>query len=425
MGFRIGLGFSNLTSLLALPVLAACAVGCGSGANVGSQSSTPLVIVTQPASQTVPLGQTATFAVTATGTGTLTYQWSQNGTAISGATSASYTTSAVALSNSGDAYTVTVSNSTGQVVSLPAKLTVGARSPKAGDLRFQQVDSIPTALSANSTAGQTGNISIVFSGNHTSSNYVDFVGYPLQLGPADYNCSSTECGWSIDAIGLPTASQLLGISYITGEQNSFSSDLASFLSSGTPYLGVPANTTITSYVGTSLDFPRGTGVYGAAVTYGNNNSPFALQQEVVSAGAIQSTIAADALKSRVITAVTFDDSGMAHLLSYGWQGDTSTLYDATASIIAASDVAATATNLAAQGYIITAFGGDPANGYVMVGTKVQGDKLPRPLVVASGTGTTTTSTGSPKGYAPVGFLHFAGPTDPPGAVSSYTILYEQ
>ena len=46
-------------------------------------------VTTQPSSQTITAGQTATFAVTATGTAPLSYQWSQNGTAISGATSSS------------------------------------------------------------------------------------------------------------------------------------------------------------------------------------------------------------------------------------------------------------------------------------------------------------------------------------------------
>src|ERR1035441_6846270 len=50
------------------------------------------VITTQPASQTVNAGQTATFAVVASGTAPLSYQWLKNGTVVPGATSASYTT---------------------------------------------------------------------------------------------------------------------------------------------------------------------------------------------------------------------------------------------------------------------------------------------------------------------------------------------
>src|SRR5450759_4701550 len=85
--------------LAALPQL-----GCvGLTSTKGPASSTdPAQVVpsitTQPTSQTVTAGQTATFSVTASGTAPLSYQWQKNGTAISGATSASYTTPATTIS---------------------------------------------------------------------------------------------------------------------------------------------------------------------------------------------------------------------------------------------------------------------------------------------------------------------------------------
>src|SRR5712672_552192 len=83
-------------------------------------------ITGQPASKSVTAGQTASFAVTATGTATLTYQWKKNGAAISGATSASYMTAATSTSDNGAKFTVTVTNSTGSATSNAATLTVGA-----------------------------------------------------------------------------------------------------------------------------------------------------------------------------------------------------------------------------------------------------------------------------------------------------------
>src|SRR4029077_14776994 len=56
-------------------------------------------ITTQPVNQTVTAGQTATFTVAATGTAPLSYQWRKNGTAISGATSSTYTTPATTSSD--------------------------------------------------------------------------------------------------------------------------------------------------------------------------------------------------------------------------------------------------------------------------------------------------------------------------------------
>jgi Abnormal spindle-like microcephaly-assoc'd, ASPM-SPD-2-Hydin/Immunoglobulin I-set domain len=80
-------------------------------------------ITTQPASQTVTAGQTATFSVVASGTAPLGYQWQKNGATISGATSASYTTPAATTSDSGSTFDVVVSNSVGTVTSNAATLT--------------------------------------------------------------------------------------------------------------------------------------------------------------------------------------------------------------------------------------------------------------------------------------------------------------
>ncbi len=83
-------------------------------------------ITAQPVSQSVIAGQTATFSVTATGTAPLSYQWRRNGAAVSGATSASYTTSATTSADNGAQFTVAVGNSAGSVISSAATLTVNA-----------------------------------------------------------------------------------------------------------------------------------------------------------------------------------------------------------------------------------------------------------------------------------------------------------
>ncbi len=80
-------------------------------------------ITTQPASQTVVLGNSATFSVAATGTGTLSYQWYFGSSAISGATSASYSIATTTASNAGSYYVV-VTNPYGSVTSSTATLTL-------------------------------------------------------------------------------------------------------------------------------------------------------------------------------------------------------------------------------------------------------------------------------------------------------------
>src|SRR5690348_7830383 len=83
-------------------------------------------ISTQPLSQTVNAGQTATFSVAGTGTAPMTYQWQKNGAGISGATASTYQTPVTAVSDSGSQFTVLISNSAGSVTSNPATLTVTA-----------------------------------------------------------------------------------------------------------------------------------------------------------------------------------------------------------------------------------------------------------------------------------------------------------
>ena len=106
---------------------------------------------------------------------------------------------------------------------------------------------------------------------------------------------------------------------------------------------------------------------------------FDYKMESVSPADLQATVAADGAASRIVTAVTFDDStGNAVVVSYGWQGDTATVYDAQTTITAPGNVFSAAMTLAAEGYFISAFGGNETDGYMLIGMRVQGDTMPRP-----------------------------------------------
>ena len=114
-------------------------------------------ITSQPASQTVTAGQTATFAVSATGTSPMSYQWMKNGTAISGAMSSSYSTPATTTSDSGSTFSVVITNSVGHATSNGATLTVNQASVVAPSITTQ-----PANQTVN--AGQTATFSVLATG---------------------------------------------------------------------------------------------------------------------------------------------------------------------------------------------------------------------------------------------------------------------
>ena len=88
----------------------------------------PPYITTQPASQTLFVGDTVIFSVTAIGPLPLSYQWSSNGTNIMGATNMTLTLTNIQLSQAGN-YVVLVTNVYGSVLSSNAALNVIQPTP--------------------------------------------------------------------------------------------------------------------------------------------------------------------------------------------------------------------------------------------------------------------------------------------------------
>ena len=93
-----------------------------------SAATTAPAITTQPSSQTVTAGGTASFSVKASGNPSPTYQWYFGGAAISGATSSTLSLSNVQTANAGDYY-ASATNTAGSAISSTAKLTVQAPAP--------------------------------------------------------------------------------------------------------------------------------------------------------------------------------------------------------------------------------------------------------------------------------------------------------
>jgi hypothetical protein len=134
----------------------------GSGSGNGSGGSTAPTITTQPVSQTVGVGQSATFFVIASGSTPLGYQWQKNGVNISGATSSSYTTPAAASADNAAKLIVVVSNSVGSATSNSAILTVTSGQQGNG---APQITMQPASQTV--TAGQSATFTVVATGSPT------------------------------------------------------------------------------------------------------------------------------------------------------------------------------------------------------------------------------------------------------------------
>jgi glucose/arabinose dehydrogenase len=91
-------------------------------------------IGSHPNDQTVTVGGSATFSVSAGGTQPLSYQWQRDGVNIPGATSASYTLSNAQLADDGADFGVVVTNAHGSATSNVATLTVTAHLPPTGTI---------------------------------------------------------------------------------------------------------------------------------------------------------------------------------------------------------------------------------------------------------------------------------------------------
>jgi Tol biopolymer transport system component len=116
-------------------------------------------ITTQPASLSVATGSDAVFAVDATGTAALSYQWFRNGSAIAGANGSVLRLASVSLLNSGS-FTVTVSNDAGDADSSAAILNVYPGTPAAV---APTIVTQPTAVTAN--AGSTATFAVGVDGS--------------------------------------------------------------------------------------------------------------------------------------------------------------------------------------------------------------------------------------------------------------------
>lgn len=162
-GNTVNIAFSSSATSGSLFVKGINACGDGTPSNPFSIAvgGTPPVISAHPQSATRCVGSSVSFSVTASGQGTLAYQWQKNGQNVTngtGGTTHTFTIPTVSLSDAANSpgYVCVVTNGGGSVVTNPATLTVNALpSVSLGSLTNQCANSTVYTLTSGSPAGGT------------------------------------------------------------------------------------------------------------------------------------------------------------------------------------------------------------------------------------------------------------------------------
>ncbi|MFT3831376.1 MAG: hypothetical protein QM691_16900 [Opitutaceae bacterium] len=151
--------------------------GGDTASSTTTTSSAPAVtvaapsITAQPASLSVTEGTSASFSISATGD-SLSYQWYKDGSALAGATAATYTIASAATTAAGS-YTVSVVNSAGSVTSSAATLTVAALASTVTDGSLAEL--IPSTSTARGQNGTKEGVAMLFDHN-AATKWLDFSG---------------------------------------------------------------------------------------------------------------------------------------------------------------------------------------------------------------------------------------------------------
>jgi Immunoglobulin domain len=277
-------------------------------------------ITGQPVGQTITVGQTATFTVTATGTGPISYQWYKGGVAVSGATSSSYTTPPTVSGDNGSLYTVAVTGTAGTVTSAPATLTVNVLAPTLtfAPIASQNYGNAPFTVSvtsassgavtysvvsgpatiSGSTVTLTGTGTVVLSANQAASgNYAAATANtsftvaagtsPLNftpIAPQNYGNAPFTVSATSASSGAVTYSVVSGPATISGSTVTLTGTGTVVLSASQAASGNYAAATATTSFTVGTEVPTLSFVPVSSQVYGN--APFVVSATSASSGAV-------------------------------------------------------------------------------------------------------------------------------------------
>ncbi|HTD60916.1 MAG TPA: hypothetical protein VK679_09710 [Gemmatimonadaceae bacterium] len=249
----------------------------------------------------------------------------------------------------------------------PSPVPQDTLTPLAFDLRFKGVGVLSDTIELEGSDVDVG----------LGQSFANAAGTPLEIGSAG-NCVVSvpfDCAWLFTVFALPAKTTGLTTFYD-------GISLANFAS-------IVDTTSATDTVITSLDIQPANGSLGF-VEQTLSGGGYTPKSRTVAPSAVQAAATQEGAAGRVITALALD-SGQVRYLSYGWQHAASAVYDAQVSTATFATVGSASATLANAGYVITAFGGDSADGFTLVGTRVHGSTTPHSIVID------TTATGHP-GY---------------------------
>jgi hypothetical protein len=146
---------------------------------VSSGAVTPSITV-NPANESVVVGNSAKFDVSATGSSPLFYQWRKNNANISGATSYSYTTPATTIADNGAGYDCVVTNTSGSATSTQGILTVASTAPTTTKFTCSSFTSI--AVMSEYASLVNGFIAVSSNASSTVTSTVSAIGGSLPAG---------------------------------------------------------------------------------------------------------------------------------------------------------------------------------------------------------------------------------------------------
>ena len=144
-------------------------------------------IVTPPASQTAKMGSSVTLSVATTGTGSVAYQWYQNGTMLAGQTESTLTLFPLNSTNAGS-YTVTATSGGLTLTSAPPAVVTVAQPPVITTQPLGQTNTIGANVVLSVTASGDGPFSYQWLRNGanipgaTNSTYSILAAQPLNSG---------------------------------------------------------------------------------------------------------------------------------------------------------------------------------------------------------------------------------------------------